>query len=70
VRLRRATQGQARSGLGLEAQRDAIAAFAKAEGFAITRTFEEHETGEAPTPSTAGRNSLPPSKQRETLVAR
>jgi hypothetical protein len=24
-------------GLGLEAQRDAIAAFAKAEGFAITR---------------------------------
>ena len=46
MRLRRATQGQARSGLGLEAQRDAIAAFAKAEGFAITRTFEEHETGE------------------------
>jgi DNA invertase Pin-like site-specific DNA recombinase len=25
--------------------RDAIAAFAKAEGFTITRTFEEHETG-------------------------
>ena len=43
--VRVSTQGQARSGLGLEAQRDAIAAFAKAEGFAITRTFEEHETG-------------------------
>ena len=43
--MRVSTQGQARSGLGLEAQRDAIAAFAKAEGFAITRTFEEHETG-------------------------
>ena len=33
------------SGLGLEGQRDAIAAFAKAEGFAITKIFEEHETG-------------------------
>jgi DNA invertase Pin-like site-specific DNA recombinase len=43
--VRVSTQGQARSGLGLEGQRDAIAAFAKAEGFTITRTFEEHETG-------------------------
>ena len=43
--VRVSTQGQAGSGLGLEARRDAIAAFAKAEGFAITRTFEEHETG-------------------------
>jgi hypothetical protein len=31
------------SGLGLEGQRDAIAAFAKAEGFTITRTFERVE---------------------------
>ena len=43
--MRVSTQGHAASGLGLEAQRDAITAFAKAEGFAITRTFEEHETG-------------------------
>jgi len=43
--IRVSTQGQARSGLGLEAQRDAIAAFAKAEGFKITQTFEEHESG-------------------------
>jgi DNA invertase Pin-like site-specific DNA recombinase len=43
--VRVSTQGQARSGRGLEAQRDAIAAFAKAEGFAIASTFEEHETG-------------------------
>ena len=43
--VRVSTQGQARSGLGLEGQRDAIAAFAKAEGFAIASTFEEHETG-------------------------
>jgi DNA invertase Pin-like site-specific DNA recombinase len=43
--VRVSTQGQARSGRGLEAQRDAIAAFAKAEGFAIARTFEAHETG-------------------------
>jgi DNA invertase Pin-like site-specific DNA recombinase len=43
--VRVSTQGQARSGLGLEGQRDAIAAFAKAEGFTITRIFEEHETG-------------------------
>ena len=35
--VRVSTQGQARSGLGLEAQRDAIAAFAKAEGFEIGR---------------------------------
>jgi DNA invertase Pin-like site-specific DNA recombinase len=67
--VRVSTQSQARS--GLEGQRDAIAAFAKVEGFTITRTFEEHETGKgADAPSTAGRNSLPPSKQRESLVAR
>lgn len=42
------TEGQnraERSGLGLEAQRDAIAAFATVEGFRITTTFEEHESG-------------------------
>ena len=39
------TQKQGRSGLGLEAQRAAVAAFAKAEGFRIVTTFTEIETG-------------------------
>jgi DNA invertase Pin-like site-specific DNA recombinase len=36
---------KAKSGLGLEAQRDAIAVFAKAEGYRIAAAFEEHESG-------------------------
>jgi DNA invertase Pin-like site-specific DNA recombinase len=43
--VRVSTRGQGKSGLGLEAQRDAIANFAAANGFAITRLFEEIETG-------------------------
>jgi DNA invertase Pin-like site-specific DNA recombinase len=39
------TQKQSRSGLGLEAQRKAVAAFAKAEGFEIIAEFTEVETG-------------------------
>ena len=39
------TQKQGRSGLGLEAQRAAIAAFAAAEGFSIVGEFTEVETG-------------------------
>ena len=39
------TQKQGRSGLGLEAQRKAVAAFAKAEGFEIVAEFTEVETG-------------------------
>jgi DNA invertase Pin-like site-specific DNA recombinase len=39
------TQKQGRSGLGLEAQRKAIAAFAAAEGFEVTAEFTEVETG-------------------------
>jgi DNA invertase Pin-like site-specific DNA recombinase len=39
------TQKQGRSGLGLEAQRAAVAAFAKAEGFSIVGEFTEVETG-------------------------
>jgi DNA invertase Pin-like site-specific DNA recombinase len=39
------TQKQGRSGLGLEAQRAAVMAFAKAEGFEITAEFTEVETG-------------------------
>lgn len=43
VRVSTTTQG--RSGLGLEAQRQAIARFAAAEGLDVTQVFEEVETG-------------------------
>jgi DNA invertase Pin-like site-specific DNA recombinase len=39
------TARQGRSGLGLEAQREAIARFAAAEGFEVAREFTEVETG-------------------------
>lgn len=39
------TGKQAKSGLGLEAQIEAIRAFAKSEGYKLTGTFEEHESG-------------------------
>jgi len=43
--LRVSTQRQQRSGLGIEAQRAAIARFAEAEGLSIVREFVEAETG-------------------------
>ena len=43
--IRVSTQKQARSGLGLEAQQSALAAFAQTEGFAIVGEFTETETG-------------------------
>jgi DNA invertase Pin-like site-specific DNA recombinase len=43
--VRVSTKGQGRSGLGLEAQRDALDRFAKAEGFHVMETFQETETG-------------------------
>lgn len=43
--IRVSTSKQAKSGLGLEAQSGAIRAFARAEGYRLTGTFEEHETG-------------------------
>jgi DNA invertase Pin-like site-specific DNA recombinase len=39
------TAAQGRSGLGLDAQRAAVQAFAKAEGFDIVESFTEIETG-------------------------
>jgi DNA invertase Pin-like site-specific DNA recombinase len=39
------TARQGRSGLGLEAQREAVARFAAAEGFEVVREFVEVETG-------------------------
>src|SRR5262245_21585868 len=43
--VRVSTQAQGRSGLGLDAQKEAIAAFAAANGFGIAQLFEEVETG-------------------------
>ncbi|MEI9409338.1 recombinase family protein [Mesorhizobium salmacidum] len=43
--LRVSTSGQGKSGLGLEAQRQAIAHFSEAEGFDINAEFVEVETG-------------------------
>ncbi len=43
--LRVSTDGQGRSGLGLEAQREALARFASAEGHDLAREFVEVETG-------------------------
>jgi DNA invertase Pin-like site-specific DNA recombinase len=43
--LRVSTQRQGRSGLGIEAQRSAIARFAETEGIAIIAEFVEVETG-------------------------
>ena len=43
--IRVSTGKQAKSGLGLEAQRAAIARFAEAEGLEVTAEFIEVETG-------------------------
>ncbi|TCO07168.1 recombinase family protein [Camelimonas lactis] len=43
--LRVSTERQGRSGLGLQAQREAIEKFASSEGFTIAAWFDETETG-------------------------
>ena len=43
--LRVSTSQQGRSGLGIEAQRDALIQFAKAEGLDIAKEFVEIESG-------------------------
>ncbi len=43
--IRVSTDSQSRSGLGIEAQREAIKRFADAEGFEISQEFVEAETG-------------------------
>jgi DNA invertase Pin-like site-specific DNA recombinase len=46
--IRVSTARQGRSGLGLEAQREAIARFAKDQGFTVAAEFVEVETGKGP----------------------
>jgi DNA invertase Pin-like site-specific DNA recombinase len=46
--LRVSTSRQGRSGLGIDAQRDAISRFAASEGFRLTAEFIEIETGKGP----------------------
>ncbi len=43
--IRVSTARQGRSGLGLEAQREALQRFADAEGFSLGATFTEVESG-------------------------
>lgn len=43
--VRVSTSAQGKSGLGIEAQREAIRAFAEAQGFDVLEVFEEIETG-------------------------
>jgi DNA invertase Pin-like site-specific DNA recombinase len=43
--IRVSTGKQAKSGLGLEAQQEALAKFAEVEGYSLLKTFEEVETG-------------------------
>jgi DNA invertase Pin-like site-specific DNA recombinase len=43
--IRVSTSAQGRSGLGIEAQRHALAQFAQGEGFGVAREFVEVETG-------------------------
>jgi hypothetical protein len=43
----RFNRGTGKSGLGLDAQRDALARFASAEGFHIVEAFDEVETAKA-----------------------
>jgi hypothetical protein len=43
--IRVSTARQGKSGLGLEAQQEALARFAKAEGYNLLQTFDEVETG-------------------------
>jgi DNA invertase Pin-like site-specific DNA recombinase len=47
--IRVSTKGQGKSGLGLDAQRDALARFASAEGFHIVEAFDEVETAKGDT---------------------
>jgi hypothetical protein len=60
--IRVSTQKQGRSGLGLEAQREAIVRFAKAEGFVVAGEHVEVETGKGADALERRPSSPPPSR--------
>ena len=60
--VRVSTTGQERSGLGLEAQRQAIAEFAEREGFTVAEWFTEAESG-------AGADALEKRPQLASAIA-
>ena len=59
--IRVSTSQQGRSGLGIEAQRQALKQFAASEGFTVAREFVEVETGQG-----LGRARPPPAAQGRT----
>jgi hypothetical protein len=60
------TQRQGRSGLGLEAQRAAVACFAEGEGITISDEFTEVETGKGAEALHRSPSSPPPWPRRGT----
>ena len=64
------TREQGRSGLGIDAQRAAVARFAEVEGFEIVAEHVEIETGKGRTRSIAARNSPPPSPRPAAMEGR
>ncbi len=57
--VRVSTGKQGRSGLGIEAQRNAISRFANGEGFEIVDEFVEVETGKGAGAGGSGRGRTP-----------
>jgi len=62
--IRVSTSQQGRSGLGIEAQREALTRFAKEADFEIVAEFVEVETGRQATRSIAGRSWRRRSRRR------
>jgi Resolvase, N terminal domain len=68
--VRVSTNQQGRSGLGIDAQREALARFARDEGFEIVAEFVEVETGKGSDALIAGRNWRLRSPRRARSAAR
>jgi DNA invertase Pin-like site-specific DNA recombinase len=63
------TSQQGRSGLGLEAQKQALERFAEAEGFTLGRVFVEVETGKGSDAWSAARSLRRPLAKHDVSVA-
>jgi len=64
------TSQQGRSGLGIEAQREALERFAASEGFTLGRVFVEVETGKGADVNAALPMDRAPARQRWLIEAR